>query len=195
MARSLWEAETYVNLRLAETTPRPEGLVSPTPAPKVGENMTEGPDGWTWHSPIGDIAIPYVSEKTTVQVGAPFGLGRSRLIDAAEWIHVAHLYGERAIADMMEYAGDEHPKGDFQDQERRRSISLGFELAVDATLQAMAFLPDGEDVVPDGEIWSTFGAGVKDANPDVVTRAKMEEELEYWRGVNEDFIGFYEETP
>ncbi|GAA3123922.1 hypothetical protein JOF29_008635 [Kribbella aluminosa] len=204
MARSIWEAQTYVSLRLSEREQPPGEPGQPVPAlslggaapMKLGTNLIEGPDSWTYQSPVGDIVIPYVSEKTTIQVGAPFGIGRSRLIDAAEWVHVAYLYQNWALADMLKYAGEPDPaSNDFQHTERRRHIRLGWELAVDALLQATAFLPEGDhggDQVPDSEIWSQFGRSAKLADPYLVTRARLEEDLETFRGMLEDFDNFYD---
>lgn len=191
MARSLWEAEIYVSLRIAENAPAGE-QVAPAPPLQVGTNMIEGPDAWTYRSPVGEITVPYVSEKTTIQTGAHFGLGRSRLVDAAEWLRVADLYGRRALEDQMAYAGEPKPEGhDPAGRERRYYIELGWELAADAIQQAMAFLPDGADDVPDAELWSQFGAGVKAQDPYALTRARLEEHLEYYRGVLEDFRAYY----
>jgi hypothetical protein len=154
--------------------------------------MVEGADAWTYRSPVGEITIPYVSEKTTIQTGAHFGLGRSRLIDAAEWVRVSALYSDRAMEDQLTYAGEPHPEGhDPAGRERRYYIELGWELAIDALVQSMAFLPEGADEVPDAEIWSAFGKNAKARDPLMVTRARLEEELEYCRGVLEDFRAYY----
>jgi hypothetical protein len=204
MARSIWEAQTYVSLRLAEQQnpsvepgqPVPALTLGDAPPMKLGTNMVEGPDSWTYQSPVGDIVIPYTSEKTTIQVGAPFGLGRSLLIDAAEWVQVAYLYHDWAIGDMLTYAGEPDPHSqDVQHTERRRYIRLGWELAIDAIVQAMAFLPEGDqggDQVPDAEIWSQFGRSAKLADPHLVTRARLEEDLETYRGILEDFDRNYD---
>jgi hypothetical protein len=194
MARSLWEAETYVSLRVVENAPEGQRL-EPSPPLKVGTNMTEGPDAWTYRSPVGEITIPYVSEKTTVQTGAHFGLGRSRLIDAAEWIRVASLYGRRALEDMMTYAGEPKPEGyDPAGRERRYYIELNWELAIDAVQQAMAFLPDGADGaddVPDSELWSAYATRLKAHDEHVLKRARLEEYVEEYRGLLEDFRAHY----
>ncbi|HZX08097.1 hypothetical protein [Kribbella sp.] len=202
-ARSLVEAQTYVSLRLSERDNPPVEPGQPVPALtfgdapplRAGTNLVEGPDSWTYHSPVGEIVIPYVSEKTSIEVGSPFGLGRSRLIDAAEWVRVGYLYQNVALAEMMKYAGEPDPtSNDFQHTERRRHIRNSYELAVDAILQAMAFLPEGDhggDQVADADIWSQFGTSAKLANPYLVTRARLEDDLETFRGMLEDFDNFY----
>ncbi|MGZ0146193.1 hypothetical protein ACXJJ3_03930 [Kribbella sp. WER1] len=200
MARSIWEAQTYVSLRLAEREQppgdQPALTLGDAPPMKLGTNLAEGPDAWTYQSPVGEITIPYVSEKTSVQVGAPFGLGRSRLIDAAEWVQVARLYHDWAIGDMLYYAGEPDPFSfDGPHTERRGYIRLGWDLAIDAILQAMAFLPEGDqggDQVPDSEIWSQFGARAKAEDPHLVTRARLEDDLETYRGILEDFRNTYD---
>ncbi|WP_350276586.1 hypothetical protein [Kribbella sp. HUAS MG21] len=188
IARSLWEAEVYVALKLAEAEP-PAGA-EPRPAPPLepGRSITEGPDAWVYASPVGELTVPYESERSSSLTGAHFGLGRSRLIDAAEWVKIAHLYGERAVEDQMHFAAEPPPEGDDPEYRKRRHyVELGWELAAEAIVQAMQFLPEGADKVPDTEIWSEFGATSVANDPHLVTRARLEEDLEYYRGVLQDF--------
>lgn len=193
MARSLWEADVYVSFQ--HFFQDPAGAPPEARPMKLGENLVEGPDSWTYQSPIGDIVIPYVSEKTTIQVGAPFGLGRSRLLDAVQWVTIGHAFNERALTDMMTYAGEPDPFSfDYQHTEKRRHIRVAWDLAIDATLQAMAFLPEGDhggDRVPEADIWSEFGANALRADPHLVTRARLDEDLDEFRGLLEDFDRTY----
>lgn len=57
--------------------------------------------------------------------------------------------------------------------------------------------PEGHDLagrerrVPDSELWSRFGAGVKAQDPDALKRARLEEHLEYYRRVLADFRAYF----
>jgi hypothetical protein len=192
-ARSLWEAEAYVALELAQREPSPGEQVRPAPPLEVGGNVIEGPDAWTYRSPVGEITVPYASERSSDQLGAHFGLGRSRLIDAAQWVSLAQLYGDRAIEDQLQYAGEPEPApGDREHRTKRYYVELSWELAIEAILQALEFLPEGADRIPDSAIWTAFGAGAVAEDPHLVTRARLEEDLEYYRGVLADFRNLYE---
>jgi hypothetical protein len=179
-ARTLAEAQVYVSLTTAadQTAPATE------PAPIVpGENLTEGEEAWTLATPAGDIAIPYASEDAARTIGARFGLGVSQLIDAAQWAVVAATYARRALEADMAYAGD--PSQD------RDSVELNWEFAADAVAEALKFLPDGADAVPDEGVWSEFGRQARARNPELVTRAKLTDDLEYYRGTLDDFRALY----
>ncbi|MEU8221697.1 hypothetical protein [Kribbella sp. NPDC048915] len=186
-ARSLWEAETYVSLEIAQRSADQGDAAQPAPPLEVGQNVTEGVDAWIYASPVGDITIPYSSERSATTAGAHFGLGRSQLIDAAEWVKVAQLYGERAIEDQVYFSGEPEAPQDPEYRQRRHHVELGWELAAEAIVQAMAFLPDASDRVPEAEIWSEFGRSILADDPQAVTRARLEEDLEYYRGVLKDF--------
>src|SRR4051794_7885629 len=152
-ARTIWEADVYVALKLAERGAQPGESLKPAAPLERGENIVGGPDAWTYSSPVGEITIPYVSERTSDQTGMHVGLGRSQLIDAAQWVIVAHRYGDEALEGSMNYDGEPG--------EQRSTIELAWELAADAIRQAMQFLPDDAFEVPDTEIWTEFGADSK----------------------------------
>jgi len=105
-ARTLMEADIYVALTRAQEGAEPGVELTPAPGFEPGVNLTEGPDAWTYASPVGDITIPYASEKSATLIGAHWGLGRSRLIDAAEWTAVGRLYWERGVEADMAYNGE-----------------------------------------------------------------------------------------
>lgn len=172
MARTLWEADVYVALKRAERGPEPGQRLTPAAPIARGENLAEGPDAWTYSSPVGEITIPYVSEKTANQTGMHFGLGRSRLVDPAQWVIVAHQYADDALVDAMNYDGE---PGD-----KRAGIELSWELAAEAINQAVQFLPADAVEVPDSEIWTEFGTNSKAAHPGMLHRARLEEDLEYF---------------
>ncbi|MGW6196511.1 hypothetical protein ACWF0M_10250 [Kribbella sp. NPDC055110] len=182
IARTLAEAEIYVALETAQAGPQPGEVLAPAPDFELGDNLVEGPDAWTYRSPIGEITIPYSSQHSSTRLGAHWGLGRSQLIDAAEWAVVAHLYADRTIAADMAYDG--------QPGRERYYVELGWELAAEAIREAMKSLPEGTnggDMVPDSEIWTSFGTDAKARDPYLVSRARLEDDLEYYTGTLADF--------
>jgi hypothetical protein len=181
-ARTLAEAQVYVSLVTAADPAAP--AVEPAPV-ESGSNLTEGPDAWTLATPAGDIAIPYASEDAARTVGARFGLGVSQLVDAAQWAVVASTYARRALEADMAYTG-----GPDQDRE---SVELNWEFAAEAVGEALKFLPEGADAAPDEAVWTEFGRQARAENPELVTRAKLTDDLEYYRGTLEDFRALYGE--
>jgi hypothetical protein len=73
----------------------------------------------------------------------------------------------------------------------RESVELNWESAADAVGEALKFLPDGADEVPDEAVWSEFGRRSRAQNPELVTRAKLTDDLEYYRGTLADFRALY----
>jgi hypothetical protein len=180
-ARTLAEAQVYVSLAMAADTAAP----ATEPPPIVpGENLTEGEEAWTLASPAGDIAIPYASEDASRMIGARYGLGVSQLVDAAQWAVVAATYARRALEADMAYTG-----GPDQD---RDTVELNWELAADAVTEALKFLPEGAEVVPDEGVWTEFGRQARARNPELVTRGKLTDDLEYYRGTLDDFRALYD---
>lgn len=180
-ARTLAEAQVYVSLAIAADQSAP--AVEPPPI-VPGSNLTENADAWTLASPAGDIAISYASEDACRTTGARFGLGASQLIDAAQWAVVAATYARRALEADMAYTG-------APDQDRF-SVEANWELAAEAVGEALKFLPEGADVVPDEAVWSEFGRQSLAQNPHVVTRAQLTDDLEYYRGTLDDFRALYD---
>ncbi|MEV1065607.1 hypothetical protein [Streptomyces sp. NPDC050263] len=180
IARTLAEAQVYPSLTIAADRTAP--AVEPLPI-VPGQNLTEGADAWTLATQAGDIAIPYVSEEAARTVGARFGLGVSHLVDAAQWAEVAATYARRALEADLACTG-----GPDQD---RFGVELNWEFAAEAVGEALKFLPEGADVVPDEGVWSEVGRQSRARNPELVTRAKLIDDLEYYRGTLEDFRAFY----
>ncbi|MEV8371239.1 hypothetical protein AB0P21_00780 [Kribbella sp. NPDC056861] len=179
-ARTLTEAQTYVSLLIAadETAP------ATAPAPiEPGPNVAEGPDAWTLTTTAGEIAVPYASEDAARKAGARFGLGVSPLVDAAQWVLLAETFARRALAADMAYTGE-------PDQDRT-SVELNWEFAADAVGEALKFVPEGADQVPAAGVWSELGVKALEQNPAMVTRAKLVDDLEYYRGTLEDFRALY----
>ena len=182
-ARTLIEAQTYVSLVTAADPDAP--AVEPA-IPETGVNLTEGPDAWTLATTAGVITIPYASEDAARKLGLRFGLGVSRLIDAAQWAVVGATFARRALESDMAYTGE--PGQD------REVVELNWEFAAEAVGEALKFLPDDADEVPDSAVWTRYGADAKARNPQLLTRAKLYDDLEYYRGTLEDFRALYGES-
>lgn len=154
-----------------------ESAVEPGDGPDAG--LVEGPDSWTLTAGDVRIEIPYLSEQAARQVGARFGLGVSQLVDAGQWILVGTTYARRALeADLVYHGGP---------AEDRRRVELNWEFAADAVAEAVKFLPEGADVLPDEAVWSELGQQARGENPEHFTREKLIDDLEYYRGTLEDF--------
>ncbi|GAA2832137.1 hypothetical protein [Kribbella solani] len=182
-ARTLTEAQVYVSL---VTAADPDVPAVPPAGPQPGVNVTEGPEAWTFASQAGDITIPYDSERAATTIGARFGLGKSRLIDAAQWAVVSASFARRALDADMAYTGAPGQDGS--------AVELNWEFAADAVAEAIKFLPDGADEVPDTEIWTEYGRQAKARHPHLVSRAKLYDDLEYYRGTLEDFRALYKRS-
>ncbi|MET9272266.1 hypothetical protein [Kribbella sp. NPDC003557] len=186
IARTLREADIYVALTRAQAEPEPGIELGPAPVFEVGVNLAEGPDAWTYASPVGEITIPYSSERSATTSGAHWGLGQSQLVDAAEWTRVGQLHWDRGTEADMAYDGEPG--------QERYYIELNFELAAEAIAEAIKFLPDGADRVPDSAIWTKYGADILADDPNVVTRARLEDDLETYRGTLADFRALYSDS-
>jgi hypothetical protein len=79
-------------------------------------------------------------------------------------------------------------------EQDRTAVELNWEFAADAIAEAIKFLPDDADEVPDADIWSEFGAQAKARDPQMVSRAKLSDDLEYYRGTLEDFRALYSDS-
>lgn len=179
-ARTLAEAQVYVSMM----TVADESAPATEPAPIVaGGNAVEGDDAWTVTTTAGEISVPYVSEQAARTIGERFGLGVSQLVDAAQWVLVAETYARRALEADMAYTG-----GPDQD---RTSVELNWEFAADAVSEALKFLPDGEEVVPEAGVWSDLGLQARAQNPQMLFRGKLADDLEYYRGTLDDFRALY----
>jgi len=182
-ARTLAEAQIYLSVITAADLDAP--AVEP-PLPEPGENLTEGPDAWTLSTPVGELTILYASEDAARRVGARFGLGVSSLVDAAQWAVVAGTYGRRALEADLAYHG--------RPDEDREAVELNWEFAADAVGEALKFLPDAANEAPDAAVWTEFGAEAIVDDPQLLTRAKLTDDLEYYRGTLEDFRALYDKS-
>ena len=73
----------------------------------------------------------------------------------------------------------------------RSTVELNWEFAAEAVGEALKFLPEGAEVVPDEGVWSEFGKQAVAQSPELVYRAKLIDDLEYYRGTLDDFRALY----
>ncbi|GAA0946000.1 hypothetical protein GCM10009554_41370 [Kribbella koreensis] len=179
-ARTLAEAQVYVSL----STVVDESLPAVAPAPiEPGVNSVEGEDAWTLTTTVGEIVVPYVTEQAARTVGSRYGLGVSQLVDAAQWVLVAEAYARRALTADLAYTG--------QPDQDRYSVELNWEFAADAVGEALKFLPEGAEDVPEAGVWSDLGTRTRAKNPQMLTRGKLVDDLQYYRGTLDDFRALY----
>ncbi|MGW6276040.1 hypothetical protein [Kribbella sp. NPDC055071] len=179
-ARTLAEAQIYVSLTTAADPAAP--AIEP-PQPEPGENLTEGQDAWTYTTSAGELTIPYASEDAARRVGAHFGLGVSELVDAAQWAMVAATFARRALDADLAYNGE---PGDA-----RRVVEANWEFAADAVAEALKFLPDGANDAPAAAVWTPSGTEARTNDPYLLTRAKLTDDLQTYRGTLNDFRALY----
>ncbi|MHA6623423.1 hypothetical protein [Pseudonocardia sp. DLS-67] len=173
-ARTLAEADIYVNLGTAA-----DETLSMAPPERA---IIEGEQAWTVRTPFGDIAVPYVSEHVARTVGATFGIGVSRLIDAGQWIVVANSFESLALEALMEYTA--RPGQD------PTAVELNWQSATEAIGEAIKFLPEGADRLPERAFWSALGLKLLREDPDHISRARLVDNQEYYAGVLEDFRAY-----
>ncbi len=180
-ARTLIEAQVYTSVQTAADLSAP--AVPPADL-QPGVNVTEGETAWTYASASGDIEVPYASEDASRKVGVPFGLGVSTLIDAAQWAVLAATFARRALTADMAYTG--------QPGQDRSVVELNWEYAAYAVREALKFLPEDADEVPESAIWSEFGRQALAESPQLVHRAKLFDDLKYYEGTLSDFRALYD---
>jgi hypothetical protein len=180
-ARTLAEAQTYLSL-LAAADDAPDAA---RPGPPE-TSLTEGEEAWTVHSELSDLAVPYVSEHAARNLGVIFGLGVSQLVDAGQWILVAGTYARRALDADLAYTGE--PGQD------RTTVELNWQFAAEAIGEALKFLPEDADRLPDEAFWSDLGVQLQREQPQRITRAQLTDDQEYYTGTLEDFRLLYGES-
>ncbi|MGO4615860.1 hypothetical protein AB4305_15945 [Nocardia sp. 2YAB30] len=180
-ARTLAEAQTYLSL-MAAADDAPDAT---QPGPPE-TSLTEGEEAWTVHSELGDVEVPYVSEAACRTVGIWFGLGISQLVDAGQWILVSGTYARRAIDADLAYQG--------QPGQDRGKVELNWQFAAEAVGEAIKFLPEGANRLPDEAFWSEQGEQLRRDQPERITRAQLADDQEYYTGTLEDFRALYGES-
>jgi hypothetical protein len=178
-ARTLAEAEVYLSvLATAVEAPRV------TATPEV--SRTEGEDAWTVSSPAGEVQVLYRTEEAARLSEARFGLGNSLLLDAGDWVQLASVWAQRAQDADLEYTG--------QPGQDRKPVELNWEFARDAMAEALKFLPDGVDEIPDEGFWTELGLRTHELDRELFTRAKLTEDYEFYRDTLIDFRKLYGEA-
>lgn len=173
-ARTLAEATTYLSLVAASDATRhgpPE------------TSLTEGTDAWTVHSELGDVAVRYQSEDVSRRLGVMYGLGVSQLIDAGQWIMISQTFARRALEADMAYTA--------QPGQDRTTVELNWQFAAEAVGEAMKFVPEGADRLPEQAFWSELGAQFAREQPDAITRTQLADDYEYYTGTLDDFRQLY----
>jgi hypothetical protein len=177
-ARTLAEARVYLSAMAASDAP------DATEAPQT--QLTEGEEAWTIHSPLGDVQVLYRTEDEARRLGERFGLGASLLLDAGLWVQFASVWAKRALDADIEYTG--------QPGQNRAAVELNWEFARDAMAEALKFLPEGAEVVPEEGFWTEIGVRTHELNPELFTRAKLTEDYEFYRDTLRDFRSLYGEV-
>jgi hypothetical protein len=175
-ARTLAEAQVYLSV-LAAADDAPDATAPPATI------RTEGDDGWTISSSVGDVEVPFRTEDEARKLGERFGLGVSLLLDAGAWVALASVWARRALAAEPEYTG--------QPGQSRERVEVNWEFARDGMAEALKFLPDGAAEIPADAFWTELGVRTHEQNPELFTRARLTEDYEYYRGTLEDFRALY----
>ncbi|MFK4085634.1 hypothetical protein ACI2LF_16115 [Kribbella sp. NPDC020789] len=180
-ARTLTEAQVYESMLTAADE---SAAAVPPPELQPGVNLVDGERSWIFHSTAGPIEVEYESESAARKLGVPFGLGVSTLLDAAQWAILASTFGRRALTADMAYTG--------QPDQDRSTVEVNWEYAAYAVREALKFLPDDADQVPESAIWSEFGRQALAESPQLLHRAKLLDDLQYYEGTLADFRALYD---
>jgi hypothetical protein len=183
-ARTLVEAYLYISLTLSaeESGGDLPGDVRARTA------LTEGPDAWTLRhdghagGPPVEVLVRYATEAEARRDGLRFGTGVSTLIDAGQWLQVAAVYARRARRESLFFAQD--PVG----EDRYLAVVEGWEIAADATVEAVKFVPEDAEEVPEEAFWTPMGASARRESPERFTRARLESDVAFCRQSLDDFL-------
>ncbi|GAA0617373.1 hypothetical protein HPO96_12565 [Kribbella sandramycini] len=178
-ARSLIEAQVYESVLTAA-----DESVPAVPPPGLAGNLAEGETAWTYASTVGEIEIPYAAEDASRKLGVPFGLGVSTIMDAALWVVLSGTFARRALTADMSYTG--------QPGQDRSVVELNWEYAAYAVREAIKFLPEDADQVPESAVWSEYGRRLLAESPQMLFRAKLFDDLAYYEGTLADFRALYD---
>ena len=184
-ARTLAEAQVYFAL-MRITGPDAPPLPDQPATTLEGTTRTEGEQEWTLSYGTEDegrieVAVPYGSEDVSRRAGVIFGLGVSQLVDAGQWVMVAQVYARRAFDRDFSLAG-----GTGTPQERRL-VELDWEYAAEAQGEALKFVPEGANLLPETAIWSELGQRALAEQPADLVPAKIADDHEYYRAMLDDF--------
>ena len=184
-ARTLAEAQVYFAL-MRITGPDAPALPAVPDSTLEGTTRTEGEQAWTLSYGTEDegrivVEVPYGSEDVARRAGVIFGLGVSPLVDAGQWVMVAQVFARRAFDRDFSLA-DGHGT-----PHERRLVELDWEYAAEAQGEALKFVPEGADVLPQTAIWSEVGQRALAEQPDNLVPAKIADDYAYYRTTLDDF--------
>lgn len=179
-ARTLAEAHTYLGLQAA---------AQQAAGSTVDQTVTtESEHGWTltWADRV-TVQVEYASEQAARAVGSHYGLGVSPLIDAAQWVLIADTYAERAVAATTGSGGETDGETDAGAE-----VEADWLAAAEAVDEALKFFADRDDQrrpeqqLPETAVWTEQGRRFAESRPERLTRDRLLDDLEYYRGVLDD---------
>ncbi|MFI6452359.1 hypothetical protein ACIBF6_12445 [Streptosporangium amethystogenes] len=176
-ARSLVEA--YVHL----------DLTAPGEGPGAAERavLTEEQEGWRVRLDDGEVFVPYAAETEARRAELTFGSGISELIDPGQWVLVGATYARRALEAAIFFAVDPSSDGRYE------AIVSDWRFAADAVLEALKFMPEGAGELPAASFWTEPGRAAYRSEPARFTRARLEDDLAYYRAALDDFLRLHAE--
>jgi hypothetical protein len=177
------EAHIYIGLTVAAGAGADEVLGDTSEE----TTLTEGTDAWTLRhegaagGPPIEVLVRYADESEARRYDLRFGTGVSRLIDAGQWLQVATVFARRAWSEGLFYTEDP------TDEERYLSVVDGWELARDATVEAIKFLTDDAEELGDDAFWTPMGTSARQASPERFTRERLESDITFCERSLEEF--------
>jgi hypothetical protein len=138
-------------------------------------------DGWRVRLGEAEVFVPRESEAWAREQDLTFGAGLSELIDPGQWVMVAATYARRAMEGALYFAADP------SDARRFDEIAASWRLAAEAVAEALKFFPDGADELEPEDFWTEAGRSLRETEPARLTRAKLEQDLAFYRQSLADF--------
>ncbi|GGO77460.1 hypothetical protein [Nonomuraea cavernae] len=159
-------AEAYVHIGL---TVQGEEL-GRNPDYSRWSTLTEGGDSWTLvfdhagHHIV--LRVPYQTEYDARRDGLHFGTGTSTLVDAGQWVLVSAAYARMAVEDDILSSPD---------------AADGWELARDAAVEAVKFIPEGDEEPPPGAFWTALGTQARAQEPERFTLRRLRDDIDFYQ--------------
>ncbi|MCC5576512.1 hypothetical protein IMZ11_12805 [Microtetraspora sp. AC03309] len=149
--------------------------------------LTEEEDGWRVTLDDAEVVVPYAAEVEARRDDLTFGSGISELVDPGQWVLVGATYARRALEAALFFAAD--PSSD----EQYMDIVTHWRFAADAVTEALKFVPDDADALSEASFWTEMGREAYEREPARFTRARMEDDLAYYRTSLDDFLRLHAE--
>ncbi|MFG1945198.1 hypothetical protein [Nonomuraea sp. NPDC048826] len=169
LARTLVEAYVYLD------------LVGEEPGASRGAATEEVTDGWLIRLGDAELLVPRESESWARQQGLTFGAGLSELIDPGQWALIATTYASRALEGALFFAADPSDARKFDE------VAAGWRFAADAVAEALKFFPGGAEELEPEDFWTETGRSLRESDPGLLTRSKLERDLAFYRQSLDDF--------